>query len=86
MSSAHTRAELHRHLLAALDVTLGHSYEIIDGPPNARSLAISTLISLKRELLDDYPAIADLQIKPIPYTKNGIAIFNLPSTPNGEDF
>lgn len=84
MSSAHSRAELKRFLLAALDSTYGLSFTVRDGPANARSLAISTFLSIRREILDDYPTAVDLQIKPVPYTKDQIAIFNLPHV-NGED-
>lgn len=83
-SSLHSRADLKRFLLLALDHTYGLTYTVRDGPPNARSLAISALTSAKRELLESEPRAMDLQIKPVPYTKDLIAIFALPRI-NGED-
>lgn len=75
--SVSRRQELQGLLMRALDVSPGLKLRVEGSAPNSRSLTIAALQAAKRELILEVPALLDLQIRALPYTKDAIALFKL---------
>lgn len=69
--------ELKSALLGALNTPSGTVYKVIGDQPNQRQLAMSALITAKRELLPDNPEMINIRIQFIPGNPDEIAIVYL---------
>lgn len=74
------RDELKGLLARVLEDGLGVIVPVIGGESNARTLAITALNAAKRELVEHDKRYLDLVIKPMPYTKDKIAIYKQDQT------
>lgn len=69
--------ELKAAIMQALDTPAGVIYEVTGDEPSRRQLAVSALISAKRELLPDVPEAINIHIKPVPGEPDQIAIIHI---------
>lgn len=69
--------ELKHILTTALDTPKGVIYTVSGDEVGRRNLAISALITAKRELLPDIPEMINIVIKPVPNNADEIAIMRI---------
>lgn len=69
--------QLKAAIMQALDSPDGVIYSVTGTEASRRQLAVSALISAKRELLPDVPDVINIHIRPVPGEPDQIAIIKI---------